>query len=845
MSHSPQPGPVPVIISPSAQPGEAPQQWIVMPAPAGQPDQGKPKEKRLVAWALLLATILVHTAINIFWLHTDEHLIRLDEAHHMKQALAYHDTFFAESEKGAAEGIFSALSIESPYPPLLHIVGALCIRYLGGSPDSAALTGSIALALLLIAVHVLCRFVFSPKHSFFVALLTSLIPMVYGYSRLMMPDTFMAAWLLWCLVALIKTGAFHKPGWSVISGCLAALALLSKQNALIYLTPLLAGAFIWGLKKTFSERKESTGDDGSFPRVFLNLFLFLCACFALCGWWYGRHADYLYGWWSSSTMEESSFFQAPVARPLSRILPATTAAPALIADPDLPLPFKEPLIASEEALPDLIVSTFYEHGLRYMFYAVNNALMLPLAAVSALGVLALLFKRNRNFLSFVLLSWLVSLWVLLTGVFALHSPRFLYPMMPVFAFFAFLALNTLSNTRIYRAAWALVFIILSVQFVNLSFLPPTLALRLELPVFEEEEAVSSRGNQGLALIADEIQTGHYLIHPPHREQPITGKVVAAMKHCDKNLNAPDQAVAWYQVVSREPSLLALDFHTRTFPRQKWFGIGESEETEEQLRPLAAISEEVREAADTLPEISGAEFVILEHSDAEASTERLETDAAFFMQQGFWPVFSEAFTPSAISPAGGILLMVRQPMRSLEECTDLFSLYDLLDRDGREWLLSDDERMEAEQRYTGAIRSYTTSRPLNKGIHFLGIHLARATNDCYVIRLIIHARQQPEEGLRVWLRAVPESASSESDDSLLSHDPGNWDFDPQPPSGKWGQNQALVLSRPVIVPQAGSFHLEIGIYDPEKEDRPVPVLETEVLDFSEADPLYLCGNEEPL
>lgn len=842
MSHAPQPGPIPVIISPPAQPGEAPQQWVVVPAPPAQPGQTVQHEKRMLAWALLLATILVHTAINIFWLHTDQHLIRQDEAHHMKLALAYHDAFFTESESGAAEGVLSALSIESPYPPMVHLIGALCIRYLGGSADSAALTGSIALALLLIAVYSLCRFVLAPINAFLVALLTSLTPMVYGYSRLMMPDSFMLPLLFFCLIALIKTGAFHKHGWSVVSGSLAALALLSKQTALLYLIPLLLGAFIWGLKKNFSEKKEASGEGRSYSKVFLNLFLFLCACFALCGWWYGRHADYLYGWWSSSTVEESSFFQAPLARPLSKVLPAATAAPALLADPDLSAPCKLPLTTSEEALPDLLVETFYQHGLRYLFYAVNNALFLPLALLSALGVCALLLKRNRNFLSFTLLLWLLVLWALLTGVLALHSPRFLYPVMPVFAFFAFLALDALSSTRIYRAAWAVVFVLLLVQFVNLSFLPSAVAMRLELPFFEEEEAVASRGNKGLVLISNEIQTGHYLIHSPQRESPVSGKLVAAMKSCDAYLNPPDQSVAWYQLVSNRESLLGLDFYTRTFPRERWFGFGESEDKEEDSsRPLAAINEEVREAADALPDISGAEFVILQHSDGDNAEAALEKDAAFFMQQAFSPAFSTEFPPAGMHPGGRILLMARQPMRSLEECTDLLSLYDLLDRDGREWLLSDDERMEAEQRYTEAIRSYTSSRPLNKGIHFLGVHLAKATRDCYIIRLIIHAQQPPREGLRVWLRGIPENTEGAAISDTLQ----NWDFDPYPASSDWAQNQALILSRLVLVPEAAAFHLEIGLYDPSEEDRPVPVLETEVLNFAEADPLYLCGEDLPL
>lgn len=827
MSTTPPAGSIPVIYAPPPQSDGTVQQYVMVPVPAPQSPTKSSKKESAFAWLVLFLILTVHLAANLYWLHTDRHLIRMDEAHHMKQSLAYHDALFTEDTGSTAEGILTALSIESPYPPLLHIIGAICIRYLGGSPDSAALAGSIALALLLIGVFVLSRLVLASQAALLVAVVTGFTPMVFGYARLMIPDTFMAAWLVWCLAALIRTGAFHKSGWSLLCGFFAGLAMLSKQNTLIYLSPLLAGAVLWGLKKAFSERKRDGADKYTFSRILVNLLLFSCTFAAVCGWWYIRHAEYLYGWWSSASEENASVFQEPAASLFAKVLPPSGAVPALVTDPDLPVPYKEIPASDKGSGIAFFSDALYRYGTMNLFYLINSVLFLPLALVAGLGVLSLLLKKNRNSLSLIFLLWVAAVWFILTGLFALQSPRFLYPLIPALSFFVYLALNGLSATRAFRAAWALVFIALLLQFINLSFVPAPYAMHLKLPFFQNTEEKEENDVQPLTVLSGEVAAGNYIIQAPVTEIPVSEKLVAAMEaHYP-----PDATVAWYQIIGDMPDALGVDFYTHNFPHRSLFDCFLEADAPGKHPVFSALNEAAAELSAHPADTAEADFIILQRAKASQTEPLLEKDAALLMKQGFQMAFHAVLPGAEKQQPAQVLLMARTTTLTPGACTDLFSLYDLLERDGREWVLTDEERRDAESRYARQISAYAVPRPLKQGIHFMGVHIAQAAENAYLIRIILHVQQTPQEKLRVWMRGISETAGAQAAISEAA----SWDFDPDPPSMQWGENEAIILSRPVLVSPA-VFHLEIGLFNPETADRPLALLETETVDFAETDRL---------
>ena len=59
------------------------------------------------------------------------------------------------------------------------------------------------------------------------------------------------------------------------------------------------------------------------------------------------------------------------------------------------------------------------------------------------------------------------------------------------------------------------------------------------------------------------------------------------------------------------------------------------------------------------------------------------------------------------------------------------------------------------------------------------------------------------------------------------------FTPDPPSTAWKQNEALVLTRPVMAHPL-SYELEIGLYSPDKESAPRDTYTTEWVRFGATD-----------
>ena len=95
---------------------------------------------------LLILLIAVHTLVNLYWLRADNHLIALDEAHHIQRCSLYLNALYPSSGGGVFSRALAALDIESPYPPLSHALGAFCMHRFGDTPDAAALSGRLRCA---------------------------------------------------------------------------------------------------------------------------------------------------------------------------------------------------------------------------------------------------------------------------------------------------------------------------------------------------------------------------------------------------------------------------------------------------------------------------------------------------------------------------------------------------------------------------------------------------------------------------------------------------------------------------------------------------------------------------
>ena len=287
--------------------------------------------------ALLTVAIIFHILFNVYWLHADNHLIHLDEAHHIKRAIAYYDALFPVDQTGLFERGVAALNVESPYPPLTHLVGAIFIRALGYAPDSIAFSGSLFLSLFLIGVYLFARQGMSARNAFLAALVAGFMPMAFAASRYFMPDLLLAAMVTWALYALLKSDRFRKTGWVVLFALFTGLAFLTKQTAIIYLLLPVLWIFGWG---AFSTVYPGKGPGLPLRRsrsahLLFNTLLCIFIVLGVCSWWYTRHVEYMYTWWSTQRGGEVGLLQPGIADRIEFAMPRTldSTAPRIYLDP--------------------------------------------------------------------------------------------------------------------------------------------------------------------------------------------------------------------------------------------------------------------------------------------------------------------------------------------------------------------------------------------------------------------------------------------------------------------------------------------------------------------------------
>ena len=934
--------------------------------------------------ALLAVTIIIHILLNVYWLYADNHLIHLDEAHHINRAVAYYEALFPLEQASLFERGVAALGVESPYPPLTHLVGAAFIRVLGYSTNTVAFSGSLFLALFLLGVYCFARRGMSGRNAFLAAFVAGFMPIIFGGARYFMPDLLLAALIAWAMYALLKSDRFRQTGWVTCFALFSGLALLTKQTAVVYLFWPALFVLLWGAWSAVYPKK---GPGTPLRRtraaqLVFNIVLAVCIVLGVCSWWYTRHVEYTYTWWSTQRGGETGLLQPGIAARIQFAVPEamegaesriyldpaisrlhepeepvagvtdsndvnadvppepeeTTAedaetnavdaenetslsddanedaledAAALLApleavfeaaaeDNDTPpepadngapengaeasetsegeeetpeavsqemaplQPFDleedavnaaagaasqepennskpeptaaetaeetEPVTASDEAS---LLAPLQRDWHVYLFYMVNEAVFFPLALGAFGGLFALLRRRNRNRMTVMLLIWLGGAYVLLTGMFTVRSPQLLYPLMPPVAVLCALALDAVARYRLRRALWVLLVLFFAVHYINLTFFSYGPLKRLELPVYRTHPVVTARGNRGVTVYKDRVNLGHYTLHPPERGEVITEAVFERMLEYEHNRETLDGPVAWYQVVAERPAHLSMDFYARQYrPAPNPLQPHVDEDSVTPRRPFASVKWESRTPEDTLPELAETAYVVLKRDLEGDYGAGLESWAMFLKPHGFESIFNRRFAGYGKATPGYVHVMARKDIPAPDEVTDIFELYELLDRDGKHWLLTDAEREQAEKRYAQLIEAYSRVRPLNDTVNLLGFHVKKAADNWHVLRFVVQARETIEEDAVIWLRArVHEDDREALHDVHAAQETLAWHFTPTPATSTWKPNQALVLTRPVMAAPA-RYRFQIGIVPPDQTERPETVVETDWVDFAD-------------
>jgi 4-amino-4-deoxy-L-arabinose transferase-like glycosyltransferase len=177
-------------------------------------------------------------ANNWLWRSTNQVVFGFDRMFHKVTSLAYYDIL---RESVNLHTLFAALTWSDYYPPLVHLTAAGFYKLFGVSMDVAAMSTSLYLAVLLLAVYGLGERLAGPWVGLLSAFVVSMFPIVFSMSRYLYVDLALTAMVALNVCLLLRTDRFRHKGYSLLYGLSLGLGLLTKWTFVAFTAaPLVA-----------------------------------------------------------------------------------------------------------------------------------------------------------------------------------------------------------------------------------------------------------------------------------------------------------------------------------------------------------------------------------------------------------------------------------------------------------------------------------------------------------------------------------------------------------------------------------------------------------------------------
>jgi 4-amino-4-deoxy-L-arabinose transferase-like glycosyltransferase len=192
---------------------------------SNQCSEKEARRTRLLGLASLSLLIIFHVLNNGLWRATNVVVFGSDRIFHLVTSLAYYDIL----RQGVnLHSLFAALTWSNYYPPLVHLTAAGFYGLFGVSMDVAAMSTSLFLALLLVAVYFLGKRLAGPWIGFLSAFVFSMFPIVFSMSRYLYVDLALTAMVAANLCLLLYSDRFQRKGISLLYGLSLGLGMLTK-----------------------------------------------------------------------------------------------------------------------------------------------------------------------------------------------------------------------------------------------------------------------------------------------------------------------------------------------------------------------------------------------------------------------------------------------------------------------------------------------------------------------------------------------------------------------------------------------------------------------------------------
>jgi 4-amino-4-deoxy-L-arabinose transferase-like glycosyltransferase len=179
---------------------------------------------RFLHWFPILVLVGFAGFSILYWLDLNVVPYGRDAGGHLATSLAYRPLL----ESPSAKTLFEVLLVNGYRPPILYLSTLPFYALFGANFDSAGYANVVWLVLTVLGCYALGRHIAGHWVGVLGATFYLMFPFVHGVARLFYFETGLAAFVVWNMVALLKSNQWTHRGWSIVWGVTLGLGMLTK-----------------------------------------------------------------------------------------------------------------------------------------------------------------------------------------------------------------------------------------------------------------------------------------------------------------------------------------------------------------------------------------------------------------------------------------------------------------------------------------------------------------------------------------------------------------------------------------------------------------------------------------
>lgn len=233
-----------------------------------------------IALAILALAMIVAQSV---WVYMDKQPPSWDPAHYLDLTLGHERAL----QSRGLPGFFSDVIASDPVrAPLLTMLAVPIFLVAGPGPDRGIILNLLLWPILLLAVYLLGRRLFTARTGLLAAFLTATTPIVFGLAHEFFIEFLLTTLVTVTVLLLLKTDGFARRGASVALGVAIGLGLLTKVTFPLYVAGPCLVLGIAALSPIVRARRHGERIAGQLAGIAVNICIIGALAVAIPFFWY-------------------------------------------------------------------------------------------------------------------------------------------------------------------------------------------------------------------------------------------------------------------------------------------------------------------------------------------------------------------------------------------------------------------------------------------------------------------------------------------------------------------------------------------------------------------------------